>query len=506
MKTPISGLPKEDRLLFSVLILVLLIVCYCTFPRIFTQSMWPDEALYAWLAKKASLSPQVLFSKEFIERHPPLFPLLLSAAQWIQPFSDAVVRAIVVSINIVGIVASFYVGWLIGGSVFLAAVCAVGVGLSLAFLVYIPRILSDGAMMTFFLFFILALFKAKESRSWFPHVLVGFFGVCLLLLKWSGLLCFPVLLICYLIPPNPAVRKRVFIPTSMILVTLGLLLWNNLHQLKTLLPNLTALQGAIFTGPPWFYVENFRLICSFFGGPILVLLGFLVLWKMRHPQRVLISAWFWVSFLVISLAGEKDCRYTFVFLPPMILSIGILFEYLAHTFIKAESARRLFLLAFCGCYLVSSFNFFVSRLGPAVVGDYAYVGFREAGHYIRSLKGPCLKVLAQSDRAIRYYSGIQYQEFGGQLSVLPHSIGELRETVSKCSGMVVMVIDYWEYTQPTWAYPLDINKLTVIENAGFRLVKVVNKAVPRDIQPDSSLVIQPVVWIFIANGGQLCRN
>jgi|GEM_PF-1764230 len=506
MKTPSSGLHKADRLLFAVLFLVLLIVCFCTFPRIFTESMWPDEALYAWLAKKASLSPQVLFSKEFIERHPPLFPLLLSAAQFIQPFSDAALRAIALLINVTGIVACFYVGRLIGGSEFLAAVCAIGVGLSLAFFVYIPRILSDGAMMTFFVLFILAMFKAKESRAWLPHVLVGFFGVCLLLLKWSGLLCLPVLLICYLIPSSTATRKRIFIPLSMILATLGLLLLNNLHQLKSVLPNITALQGAIFTGPPWFYLKNFRLICPISGGPVLVLLGFIVLWKIRHPQRVLITAWFWVSFLIISFAGEKDYRYTFFFLPPMFLVIGILFEHLSHSFIKLDSARRLFKLAFCGCFLVLSFNFIISRLGPISVGDYAYVGFREAGQFIRPFKGPCLTVLSQSERAIRYYSGIQYQEFGGQLSVLPESIRELREMVRHSSGRVVMVIDYWEYTQPAWAYPLSVDKLTAIENAGFNLIRVVRKAVANDKDQDASLIIQPVVWVFVANGGQMCRN
>jgi hypothetical protein len=508
MRMASPGLSKEARVFFSFFLLVLFTVCVMTFLRIFMESMWPDEALYAWLAKKAFLSPQLVFSKEFVERQPPLFPLLLSLAHYCQPFFDVALRVIPVLAGVSGIIACYYAGRLIGGSDFIAAVCAIGVGLSPGFFSYLPRILSDGVMMTLFVFFILALFKAMGERSLFPHVLVGFFGICLLLLKWSGLLCLPILLICYLLQPAREVRRRSLIPVAMVLTTLALLLLNNLFQLGTVFPNLTALKGAIFTGPPWTYIQHFNLLCSFPGGPFFVGAGLLMMWKLRHPHRLLITTWFGVLFLIISLAGEKDLRYAFLFLPPAVLTIGIFFENLIQTFVRKGTLRRMVQQAFCGLFFIFAINSILFRASGADVmrTDFSYVGFREAGAYLRSWHEPCLSVLAGSTRAVRYYSGIQYEEYGGRLSDLPRTIDELREKVIKTAGTVVMVIDIWEYTQPKWADPLDIAKAAEIEKLGFRLVHVVKKRSVNPYRSNIGLIVQPVIWIYAAKGGVSCQN
>jgi hypothetical protein len=487
---------KESRVYFFFLALVVVFVSLYTTPRLFIESLWPDEALYAWLAKNADFSFRTLFSNEFIERQPPLFPVILSLAQSIHPFSDVALRVISFVLGVGGIVASFYAGKWIGGSDFIAAFCAMGVGFSFCFLSVLPRILSDGALMMFFLLFMLSLFKALKSPSWQGHVLVGLLGVCLILLKWSGSLCLPIMLGCYWFQPHSGIRSRAVIPAAMVLAVLLLLLLNNFVHLGSVFPDVTALQGAISNGPPWFYLEHFDRISPFPSGSLFVFFGLFIIWKNRHPQRALITTWFLLTFFSVSLAGEKNTRYAFLFLPSATLLIAVFCEYLIAAFFKTEFIRRSFKIGVCLCFFIMALgNVQAFELGPK---DHSYTGFREAGEYIRSLRGTHLNIFADSQRALRYYSGIEYKKYGGYLSSLPRSEPDLKTIVAQSSGTVAFVIDSWEYTQPDWAYPLTPEKQERIEGLGFRLARVVEKPVFFSGRTEGGAIFQPVIWVFIA--------
>jgi hypothetical protein len=495
MTCPKKSSFPESWTYFILLGFILVLVFTYTFPRVLSGSLWPDEALYAWLADTFSL--QVAFSKEFIERQPPLFPFILSAGHFIQPFSEIVLRGICVILGLLGVMAGFYAGRLIGGSHFIAGVCAFGIGFSPSYIGYMPRILSDATMMTSFIFFVIALSRAMETPAVGRHCLVGILGVLLVLLKWSGVLCVPMLFIVYAFNRDPLIRSRAFIPLGMLFVVLCGLFYNNFLQLERALPNITALKGVIFTGPPWFYITHSRFIFPFPGAPYLVLLGFIIMWLSRHPQRVLISAWFLLTFLSVSMAGEKDIRYSFLFLPPAVMLTGILFDRVINLLSKKGSFQVLFksVLSFFVILL------FASRLNPGVTpSEYSYLGFREAGEYIRGLKASSMILLADSDRAIRFYSRSQFKEFGGNLSVLPQSFEQLKDIISSAPGKIVLVIDRWEYTQPGWAYPLTREKLQNIKEAGFRLVSVVRKPEYDPTLRGRSRYKVPAVWIFSGQG------
>jgi hypothetical protein len=117
-----------------------------------------------------------------------------------------------------------------------------------------------------------------------------------------------------------------------------------------------------------------------------------------------------------------------------------------------------------------------------------------------------VSVLADSERAIRYYSGIQYDDYGGRLAVLPRTMEGVKERLEKTAGTILMVIDAWEYTQPEWAYPFNVKKLEMVEQAGFRLVRIIRKEVSSLRGPDAGLSMQPVIWIFLAQGRLSCQE
>ena len=486
---------KNDRIFFFFMVLVIMCVLLSAIPKVFIESLWPDEALYAWLAKNSTFSFHVLFSKEFIERQPPLFSFILSLAHVIPAFSDMALRSITILLGVGGVIASFYVGRWIGGSDFVAAICAIGVGFSWSYLNIMPRVLADCTLMLFFLLFMLSLFRALKCKSWYGHANVGFWGMGLLLLKWSGILCLPIMLLCYRGQPDLVVRRRGWLPTGMILITLFLLLLNNFLRLGTVLPNLSALQGVIYIGPPWIYLQNFNFISPYPLASFFIFAGIYLLWKNQHPHRGMIAIWFLLTFLSVSFAGEKDFRYAFLFLPSATILMGIVFEHMIVTFSKTVQSQRLWKVGFCASFIVigsiSAQAFSVNSI------DFGYVGFREAGEYISSIMTPSSIVFAESDRVIRYYSGVQYKEYGGRLAVLPRSLEGLKNSRTLNGGPVVLVVDRWEYTQPGWAYPLTRGKLRKIETAGFQLVKTINKSLPYADGDHVQMLLEPVVWIFV---------
>jgi hypothetical protein len=488
---------KSGFFYFILLVLVVLLVFVTGLPHIFSESLWPDEALYGWLARGFWSNFSWVFPKSYIEFHPPLWAMFLSFAQYIPIDIDAALRSFSFVTGLSGIILAFYIGRRVVGSDFVGAICAVGVGLSPAYFLCLPRILADSAQMVVFMALVLALVNAGHRSSVLADILVGLAGGCLIGLKWSGVLAVPLVVIYYLFVLSGKERHRVLIPLFFMGGAIVFWLTNYFIRTGGLFLNISALQGSVFRGPPWFYLRNFNFIVPIFGGLPLLFFGCWVLWKEKHAQRLLVLVWFLICFCSVSLAGEKDFRYAFLFLPPALVLVGVAIEYLIRKFFKKDQMFDLVKKTACCLFLLAAFTQ-ILRYGDKFRHlDNGYVGFKESGEVIKAYAGSATLIFAGSERAVRYYSGIEYKEYGGKIAALPRSFERLQQAAERVPGSTLLVIDAWEYTQPAWAFPFNAEKAKTIERGGFHLLSVIHRPVASISDPRELMKGQrPVVWIF----------
>ncbi len=486
---------------FLILVLTLAAAVFFVLPRLFSLSLWPDEALYAWLGKQVAVTPQAIFSKEFVEKQPPLFSLYLSLAN-ISSYSDHSLRMLCVLAGLASIVAGYYLGKIVGGSSFLGAFCALGIGFGGTFMSVLPRMLPDIFQILLFTVLVILLGGLKRESGVSRHIWIGLIGVGAVLLKWSGLLCLPLIIIAYLILSDVKARQKVWIPVLIVILTTLFLLTNNFFVLGRFFPDVTALKGWMFTAPPSFYVMNIQALSPYPFSLGLLFIGMYVMVRSKHPKSVLILLWFHIMFVSVSLAGEKDLRYGLLFVPALLLIMAIGVEGVVKAVASEELPRYLLkwllLAVFFILFLFQGIRFSDSR----ALGDKSYVGFKPAGKFVGDLvkaEGRPL-VLTESSRAIRYYSGLNYREYGGPIRMLPRSIKELKHVLLRSHTKVILVIDRWQYTQPEWAYPLNDEKISLLTSLGFRAVDLSDSA-------EEGLVTgRPVVWLFVWQGNNGVLN
>ncbi|MBF0571767.1 MAG: hypothetical protein HQL12_07815 [Candidatus Omnitrophica bacterium] len=327
--------------------------------------------------------------------------------------------------------------------------------------------------------------------------MIGITGSLVILLKWSGVLIIPFFILCTIsCRYKPFLKDRVkeaCIPLSILLITVTLLLFNNFLRLGHLLPDTSALAGRYIIKPAWYYLLNFHniLIVPFLW--VLFAFGFFVIFKKRSPKHQLLAIWFLVFLTGISIAQGKDLRYSLLVLPSALLiscvGISALIEY-AKTQKQRGWMEILVIIVLLGIYalLLTHTQRILNR------NTATSIGFQEAGQWIKKESSSQTLILASSPRLIRYYSGINFKEFGGNILLLPMDQMIFQNTIEKFRGPVLLEIDYWEkIRQPRWLYPITDNTRQYMKNLGFQQVEVVEKEIYVTGEPKQMV---PVAWIF----------
>ena len=92
-----------------------------------------------------------------------------------------------------------------------------------------------------------------------------------------------------------------------------------------------------------------------------------------------------------------------------------------------------------------------------------YTGFEEAGELIKETNADL--TYAMSMRAIRYYSNIEYEKYGGKLLPFPSDRAAFQKAIKGKS--VVIEVDIFEYSAPAYVYPLTQANIRFFWRAGF---------------------------------------
>lgn len=481
--------------LFFGLILGLSIIL--RIPYLFAERLWPDEALYAWNAKRIFLHPELIFSKEIIDFHPPLFSIILSFAHWVfAPFMACHVTVFL--INILGIVAVYLLGRKIQGP-FLGCMAAMMLALNRMYFGMSGYILIDGVLTVFVILFLYFLRETPTKENTRQDLWIALAIMAMILLKWSGGIALVFVLFYYLLfLTNLTVRERIRKASVVLMmggVLVGLLLVLNHAVFGGWIPKVFGHSYDEFQLPFLFYWSQLDLVIRQPLVPFFLVGLYLSLKNNDHRYRVH-GVWILFVFFVISAMVNKDNRFMLMFLPSVVLLTGAGIEFLISKFAGAR-ADTLFKPLSLLIVLAGLLYYQYPSFGPYLNANASsYSGYRETGQFVNKFirDFPDTLVLAGSPRGIRYFSDVNFTEFGGVLMRLPETETELRKIISLAPGGLLLIVDEWEWAQPKWLYPLTNDKIRLLKDMGFTLIYVVNKPAGR---ADYTTPNTDVIWVFL---------
>jgi 4-amino-4-deoxy-L-arabinose transferase-like glycosyltransferase len=457
-----------DAIVLAALLLLSLAI---RIPYLFTERLWPDEALYATIARDFVASPASLLRVDPLAEHLPLLPVLLSPGL-VLANDLAGLRVMTLLINLLGIVATWRLGVRVAGP-FVGLCAALFMALNAGYLHHSHLILIDGAYAVAHVGLALALLNVRAGPGWDRHDLwVGLAATGVALLKWYGVLMVgPIVAIYYLIASRelPLVQRlrKLLLPALCLAIGVGPYLAARLAYLGE--------QGGVvsyFHRPAAYYLLTAP---RFVGGPLalcLVLAGGIFLPRRPPGVRALIAASILVVFAVMSLAPERDGRYLLPALPFLAVLYGLgvagLIETLARTRARHGAARAVALGALSLQFIPLAMDKDRTPINRT------YTGFMEAGETVRALATPDAMILAGSVRAMRLAAG---RERAPNVRPLPPTPEALRATLRSHPGRVVLETDRWEFTQPGWLFPWSDARIESLEATGLRRAALVRRVV-----------------------------
>lgn len=422
------------------------------------ESIWPDEALYLWCGKLIAAHPFQLFSKEVLAFHLPLFPLCLALFAK-SAFFIIAAKSIPCLFGAAGILLLYYLGRSMVNA-FTGLCAAIALSFNYLYFSYSTRSLSDIPMTALFIFAAACLHRAFKKTSGSAKLSsAGLFlsGVAAIAFKWSGGLLLFILAVYYLgravIEKDHLPRRAVFWKTFFAIIgTTLIFLLINFIALGSPLPKLTALGGEIFIKPWWYYII-FVPITIGWSLLILGLYGAIRLFRLNSHTRWVVLSWLAAPVFILSAAHEKDLRYALPILPAVFLLCGLGADSLLQALTKRWPQQRekvsiLFLLVF----FFAAFSQFTADRPILETEIHRYTGYPDAGKWILENASADTVILASSPRAVRFFTGINLNEYGGRILPLPETKEEF-EQLAKNTSSLILELDRWAFHNPRWAYP-----------------------------------------------------
>jgi hypothetical protein len=409
----------------------------------------------------------------------------------------------VLGANILGVAAIYFLGMKIRGR-FLGALAAIMLSFNLMYFEMSSCILIDGflAVFTIGFFYVLTWISQKEVTR--QDFYLGFAVMALILLKWSGGMMLPFLF-CYYFLAFPDLTfgerfRKVIVPFTFGAVMVGILLWHNYAILGNWLPKVFGASDGSYREPFFYYYDHFLgNTCVALFLPFFVF-GLWMTLKSDDRNYWVHGLWVVFSFLIISAMPNKDLRFMLPIVPSIILVTAMGIDAVLS---KIEKHRFLFfikplcLILIFGSFLFVEYPKIEKRM---VEKSHGYTGFPAAGAYIKKeiARSPDTLVVASSPRMIRYFTDINFKEFGGNLSKIPENEAGFISMIQSSSSDIVLVLDIWEWAQPKWIYPLVDKHLKSFADLGFKLERVINRDVV--VSAAGGLQKKAVVLIFYRPG------
>lgn len=436
----------------------------------FAERLWPDEALYAWLAEVVSQDFSSIFRPILWYPHPPLFPLLLAPV--VKGGSLVLEKLHLVAIVIdLTTLAVLYIFTLRYFSRLVALVALFVVASNNNFNFLGGYILMDNLFALLHIPFIVALLRVKSRESWgIDDLMVGVMGVIISLLKYyGGLFLIPWVTCYYLYSLNQlpiGLRlKRAFLPVGIIGIVFIPFLIN------TIIPALTVgmPKDPVFTQSAGYYFQSLPMYVGGLFIFFLFVLGVLFLIKENNPLRRVIFLGIAIELIALSACSIKDIRYLVPVLLLMAICIGVAVERLFALLGRRPVLRTILSFVMGGFFAAVLFGNYYTLRAYRYAINLSYSGFKEAGLFVRTHSKPGALILAGGIYQIRFWSKVELNEYGGRVYSIPRTVEHMNAFLKLNKGPVWLVVDAWQYIQPQWIHPLTNDKIMLLENMGFKL-------------------------------------
>lgn len=467
----------ENKDLF--LILVLCAAIFTRVPYVFQESVWNDETVYMWLGGQIFHNPLFLFSQT-VAYHSYGYLLDISTA----------VLSIFTSGFYASRIATFLVALLGVALVYklTSEVTNEWGGLAAGFILafnsqhsfFSVRSLTDVWLATTLTLFTYAASRYKGKKE--DGILMGIATILAMMSRVSGVL---VIGLAGLFALREIVKKNFNKGLTYFIGIMGglfviLMAANFIFFGSPMQFGGASLKGGIFTGSRSYYISAAPAIYSL---PVFLLAIIGMYFALKDERMHFVAGGFLIYFFWFSiLAGEKVPRYVLQTVPlAAVLSVFGLYKIVE----GLELDKRLVGLGIILALLT------YPLVGPLLSQRaLTYTGFQDLGKSIKNLDAQhhFSQVYAQSARQIREFSSIEYVGDGGRLQSLPQNVSDLLG-----ESNILVELDLWEYTGPSWAYPLDQNKLNALLALNFTIVNVVQKDILTQSGPQKS----PVGFILV---------
>jgi hypothetical protein len=483
------------------------------------ESIWNDAAQHLWYSIKVTQEPLFFFDMNYLSGD--YFVVQTIVAFFYLFTSDAFVAGKIVAVlfGILGIVFMYLLGGELKNKL-TGLLFATLFSFNHVLWFYGVRPLADAPLTSALVVSLYLFVKLEKEKTYAWSILFLTSIVTMFLIKKQSLLFFIAYLI-YLIVfkrreaiKNKALRLSWLIPVGVILFAelLGRFVLE-----RAVLYRFLNLFGT-YRGMPYGF-EAFGMLEWIFTWYMipLILLGilFVLLYKEKKYYFFIVSLFVYYLFFEIYVDNVQD-RYV---LPLLVL--GIIFCVYAiseiASFISMLTHKKLkFVLVFVAIVLLC-FNFY--NLGESLISSRSdsYAGHGEIGDWIKSNVGEDDIIFAGSPRMVRAFIGREYagpgkwdkggkslwylradeylgrtQEDGPQDADVGRAAFEEDFTRLNQEHDVYLEIDIWEYTQPSWYWPISQESLNYFYGLGFSVVHVAE----RSVNTQGGMQSMPVIFIL----------
>ena len=470
---------------FLGLLILIIIYIITRIKFLFTGSMWPDEALYAWYGLNLLRNPVFILSSEFWSYHPPLFSIIIA---FFNIFLNKEVAARIVSplFGLAGIILIYYLGKELKNKL-VGLLAAIMLTFNHLFWFFNDRILLDGPLTTMFIataYTLLRYAKEKTVKNLIIFIIILFLTF---LIKRVSVAILPFVIIYLVYTYWDKLKKNKYLLASIIIIILLIITILYLVKFEIFRINVHEFINNIFSLETLKSILEVKLVflVTWYIMPFLIL-GMIFLIIYRHHD------YFFPFLFILSIIGMRVLaqsaglpRYILPALPGILLLAALAIDELKELIIEMSNIR-IPNLVFIIIVLLLCIPIYNQGDQLNLYKSYTYTGFREAGEFIKNNIPEQTTIYVGSGRATRFYSERT------NLENLPRTIQELKQLRTGA----YLEVDAWEYLQPDYVYPFSNEKFQQLDSLGFKPVKIIKK----EYMTSKGLKKIPVVIIYQRTG------
>lgn len=478
------------------------------------ESIWNDSAVHLWYAIKVTKEPLFFFSQEYLIGD-------YAIPQTIMALFYLVTKNILLSGKIVAM------GYSLAGIMFMyllgkelrsrltGLIAAAILSFNHLFWFYSVRPLGDSPLLATTIILLYCVVKLEKTKKLSWGIASGCMFLAAILTKRQSVIFVFALLIYYLI-----FKRKEFIKDKAVLVSwaipFGAVLSAELIARVALgasyLNYIFTLAFVTFRGMPFGFeaagmlqwIFSWYLIIFVVLGTLLV-----IFYKRKEYYFSLILFLLYWLFFEVGVDNTQD-RYMLPLFSVAVVLASFAIEEIS-VFISAFTHKYAKYVVAAAVVLLICWNYY--QIGDPLIYNksFSYIGYEEAGRWIKENVPEDAPIFAGEYRSIRLFSEREFggppqdQDNGGTIWNLrsPYRYTENYDNVSQSNfeedinelsrkDDVYLEIDVWEYYQPKWYWPLTQESFNYFGGLGFKLVKVVEREMPTK----EGLQKNPVIFIF----------